>query len=346
MAAITSTKVSTESLKWVLEPSSATEANTFYIHTNDGAFVIVQMAYSTMSWSPSIQVSAAFHGKDGSKKRHTATLSGSSFKPSDDRLSVKCENMAVTYLPEKKGYKVTLNAQPALIIDVEFQAVDDFIQVHDGKLPFKNADISSGYVSAQFIPKARVTGSVFVDGKLHNAAGFGIFVKAVQSKPQNVARWTFANVQNDTDSLTLYQFEMPDGYGFDFKQCSQGILVLDNKTTAVTLDNSATLLNKTYDNFSGYQIPSQARYAWSGKTSDGEPVKIQMEVTLKRLIDKIDLLSELPFLIRKFIQALITAPFVYQWVEDVTATVTVGSTTRTISGRLFHENAFLNPLPE
>ncbi|KND01341.1 uncharacterized protein SPPG_03153 [Spizellomyces punctatus DAOM BR117] len=342
---VKSTEVPLEKLKWVLEPS-ATEANTFYVHPKAGGMVLVQIAYSTMSWSPSVQVSAAYHGADGSKKRHTASLSGSSFRPAEDGISVTCENMSVQFDASKKSYHVTLNAAPAMVIDFNFEAVDGFCQVNEGKVPFNHTDISVGYVSAQFIPKGRVTGNVIVDGKLHDIEGTGLYVKALQSKPQCAARWSFANFQTEKDALLMYQYELCRGYGYDFDARSEGALVLDNKIVAVTLNNFATLLNKSYDSFSGYEVPSEVSYRWEGEAKDGRPVKIEMKVALTHLLDKIDLLSELPFFVRKFIQTCITAPFVYQWFEDASASVTIGEETHILKGKLFHENAFLAALED
>ncbi|KAI8818281.1 oxidative stress survival, Svf1-like protein [Fimicolochytrium jonesii] len=342
---VATSDVSLGDLEWVQDPSYATEANTFYIHADDGAFAIVQIAYSTMSWSPSVQVSAAYHGADGFKKRHTATLSGGSFKPTDDKLSVQCENIKVTFDAERKAYKVSLHAAPAFMADFEFVAVDGFSQVNGGKHPFKAADPAAGYVQAQFIPKAKVTGHITTDGKLHDISGSGLFVKAIQKVPQCVARWSFVDFQNEKDALLMYQFEMPDGYDYDFRVRSEGYIVLNNKTIAVTLDNFTKILNTSHDPFSGYEIPSAAEYKWSGLAKDGRAIHIDMKVPLNRLLDKIDLLGELPYLIRKFIQTFLTAPFVYQWFEEATANVTIGEEKLTLKGRVFHENAFLAALP-
>ncbi|KAI8920889.1 oxidative stress survival, Svf1-like protein [Powellomyces hirtus] len=341
----TATTVPIKNLEWVMDPNYATEANTFYVHTADGAMVLVQIAYSTMSWSPSVQVSAAYHGADGSKKRHTASLSGSSFKPSNDLLSVKCENMSVTYNPEKSSYKVVLQAAPAFVADFELTALDGFHQIDGGKVPFRKEDVSVGYVAASFIPKGSVTGTVITDGKLNDVAGSGLFVKAIQSKPQCVGRWSFIDFQTEKDALLMYQYEMPDGYDYDFAKRSEGYIVLDNKTIAVTLDNSTRLLKAAVDSFSGYEIASEAEYTWSGSTKDGKPLLIEMKVPLTHLLDKIDLLGELPYLVRKFIQTCITAPFVYQWFEDATANVTIGDEKFTLNGKVFHENAFLAAIP-
>jgi Svf1-like C-terminal lipocalin-like domain len=55
-------------------------------------------------------------------------------------------------------------------------------------------------------------------------------------------------------------------------------------------------------------------------------------------------LAELPFLVRKFIQAFITAPFVYQWFETAAAEVTVDGVTSRIEGKVFQECTFLAEL--
>ncbi|KAJ3017824.1 putative cell survival pathways protein [Thoreauomyces humboldtii] len=342
---VVSSEVPLQNLQWVLDPSYATEANTFYIHTKEGAMVLIQIAYSTMSWSPSVQVSAAYHGPDGLKKRHTASLSGSSFKPSADKMSVVCENISVQFDPTKQSYKVVLNAAPAMVVDVEFTAVDGLAQVNEAKVPFQKDDISVGYVAAQFIPKAVVTGHVILDGKLHEANGSGLFVKALQSKPQCVGRWSFVDFQTEKDALLMYQYEMPEGYDYDFKIRSEGYVVLDNKIVAVTLDNLTKLLKTQNDPFSGYEIPSAVEYTWSGVTKDGRPLKIDMAVPLDHQLDKIDLLAELPYLVRKFIQTCITAPFVYQWLQTATAHVSIGDEKLTLEGKVFHENAFLAEIP-
>ena len=125
---------------------------------------------------------------------------------------------------------------------------------------------------------------------------------------------------------------------------SHGCLVLDGKIESVTLDNQVKLLNPTIDDFSGYAVPEKVVHVWNGRTSSGKDCKIQMEFELKTLLDKIDVLGELPFLIRKFIQTFVTAPYVYQWFEEISALVTIGDETRVIKGRVFHENTFLSSL--
>ncbi|KAJ3299841.1 putative cell survival pathways protein [Borealophlyctis nickersoniae] len=344
--AITNTSVSPDDLKWVLEPSYGTEANTFYVHTNAGYFLLLQIVYSTMGFSPNVQISCRYYGPDNSKQGHQTNVSGSYFRLSEDRLSVTCDPMAVKFDPVKSSYKVTLSSPSPIIADFTFEAVDGFFQVNNGKVLFKEDDPSYGYISSQFIPKGRVTGSIVVKGKVQELDGTGLFVKAIQVRPQNPARWNFTNFQSENDSLMMYQFEMPEGYGYTVDTVNYGSLVLNNKIVAVTVDNFAKQHNAVHDPWSGYDVPTEMEYMWSGQAKDGRPLKIHMKVPLKNLREKVDLLSELPYLLRTFIQTFLTSPFLYQWLEDVEVEVSLGDEKKVLKGRLFHEATFLAALPK
>lgn len=71
--------------------------------------------------------------------------------------------------------------------------------------------------------------------------------------------------------------------------------------------------------------------------------RVELVVECQRLCDKIDVLGQLPYLLRKFIQTFITAPFVYQWYEEAEATITFGSNgeRRVIKGNVFFETTHL-----
>ena len=110
---------------------------------------------------------------------------------------------------------------------------------------------------------------------------------------------------------------------------------------AITINNKSVFEETEYDDFSGYQIPKSVKHTWEGVDSSEQPIKIELSLNLDRLLDKIDVLSELPFLVRTFIQTFITAPFVYQWFEYCKVIVTRGSETTVLQGHTFHENTFL-----
>ena len=123
---------------------------------------------------------------------------------------------------------------------------------------------------------------------------------------------------------------------------SQGSLVIGGKIEAITIENSVAFHEVEPDEFSGYNIPTSLTNEWHGKTSDGKQVQITMNLKLNNLLDKIDLLSELPYFIRAFIQTFITAPFVYQWLEPTKVVVKIQDLDPIqISGQAFHECTFM-----
>ncbi|EGF79422.1 hypothetical protein BATDEDRAFT_89507 [Batrachochytrium dendrobatidis JAM81] len=349
---LTSTKVPLDNLKWVLEPSFTTEAQTFYITAHNGIFALFQLVYSSInSWSPSVQITARVYMPDGVKKIKSVSLAGSALELSADKLSATCSNMTITYKADAStvgpSYIVKLDVSPELLVEFNMDAVVEAYQINEGKAYFDPETPATGYVASRIMPKGKVSGMIVVDGIMHDAAGHGVFSHAIQCPPYNVARWNFINFQDETNALILYQFEMvPGAYPKDI--VSQGVLVLNNEITAVTIDNHSEFQGTTLDAFSNYQIPNAIKHVWHGKTRDtGVPIEIEMRLKLDRLVDKIDVLSELPYLIRMFIQTFISAPFVYQWIEDTEVVVRVeGGKEIRLNGRAFHENTFLAELEQ
>ncbi|KAI8853374.1 oxidative stress survival, Svf1-like protein [Chytridium lagenaria] len=340
---IESTKVELDDLKWVLEPSSTTEGQTFYFTLDNGIFMFVQAVYSTMGLSASVQLTTKIYNlPGGGEKTKAISHGGGSFKVSEDRLSVECEQITIKLDPQTLQYHVVFNAASDCTMEFTFVPESDYFKVNDGRF-FFTGDAAGGYVAAQFLPRARITGSLTVDGKKHDLSGLGLYCHAIQNKPQCVGKWNFINFQGKDATMMIYEFEMPADNGYAFDIISVGAIVKDKKLLAVTLDNRAIHTKKEYDDFSGYNIPTEVAVSWNGLTTDGtnKPIKVEITQECNNMYAKIDVLSELPFLLRKFIQAFITAPFLYQWVENITTKLIVGDETFEISGRMLIESTFL-----
>ena len=97
------------------------------------------------------------------------------------------------------------------------------------------------------------------------------------------------------------------------------------------------------DSFSSYLIPSSINFNILGETFDGaSSINIKFESPCKYLCDKIDVLNELPFLLKKFIQAFITAPYIYEWLDETELKVKIGDDeVVTIKGTMFTESTFM-----
>ncbi len=161
--------------------------------------------------------------------------------------------------------------------------------------------------------------------------------------PQSIQQWNFVNLQNEKDSLMIYHVKLGSYHKCTVadKTVCQASLVLDNKVTSILLQDKMKFSGDQLDEFSGYKIPKSISHVLQGRTVDGDEIKITLDLALDNLIDKVDILAQLPYLIRLFIQTFITAPFCYQWVEQATATIDIGGQVREISGLTFAETTFL-----
>ena len=130
--------------------------------------------------------------------------------------------------------------------------------------------------------------------------------------------------------------------GSEKSKVSQGALLIDGQYVAITVENTTSFHETEYDQFSGYNIPTSLTNEWAGKTVDGRDISIKMNLKLNNLLDKIDILSELPYIIRVFVQTFITAPYVYQWLEDTTITIQIAQDEPIqVNGTVFHECSFM-----
>ncbi|KAI9327080.1 oxidative stress survival, Svf1-like protein [Obelidium mucronatum] len=333
-----------DDLKWKLLSSNSTETMTFYMCLDNGAFAFVQMAYSTMGLSPNVGLTCRVYNPDGSKDGKMINHGASAFKTSDDKLSASCEEMSIDYIPATKGYAVRFTLSRETAFNIVFNPSEAPFKINDGKVCFGKSD-KDGFVQAQFMPKASLSGTVMLGGKAMEAKGQGLFHHAVQCKPQGAAKWNFINFQSEKDALMLYEFEISQkNHGSDHPNIvSQGSIVRNDRIIAVTTNNRAVHVQKQMDPVSGYEIPTQMFVSWEGKTlEDNLDVKVEVSALLSNKLDTIDILSDLPYLLRKFIQTFITAPFLFLWYERVVARVTVGDESTEIEGDMFVECTFLS----
>ena len=119
--------------------------------------------------------------------------------------------------------------------------------------------------------------------------------------------------------------------------------MLDNKQVTIAFDSNVIHKDIVSDSFSSYLIPSSINFNILGETFDGaSSINIKFESPCKYLCDKIDVLNELPFLLKKFIQAFITAPYIYEWLDETELKVKSGDDeVVTIKGTMFTESTFM-----
>ncbi|KAJ3267324.1 putative cell survival pathways protein [Chytriomyces hyalinus] len=332
-----------DDIKWRCLAAGSTETMTFYMTLDDGTMAFVQMAYSSLGLSPNVGLTCRFYQPDGQKHGKTFNQSAGALKLSNNNLDASCEPMSIQFDTATRRFTVRFTLSSAISMHVTFTPCVDFFKIGDGKSLFGKSE-RDGFVQACFLPKATLSGTVTVSGVARAATGSGLFHHAIQMKPQNASKWNFVNFQNATDALMLYEFEVPAKNMSDVNIVSQGCFVHKGRLIAVTTSNRAVHVQRVKDEASGYEYPSQLFISWNGtRLDDGADVKIELSMLLSNKLDTIDVLAELPYLLRKFIQTFITAPFLFSWFEKgVKAKVSIsGEEDMHIDGDAFVESTFL-----
>lgn len=204
---------------------------------------------------------------------------------------------------------------------------------------------SDGYAVHRFWPRCAVSGILRIGQSVVDLTDArGIFVHAIQGmRPDTLAaRWNFANFQSSTVggqgvSLTMMEFRTTSAYGEAL--INIGSVVVGDKLVAITSGgsglasdhggSSAEHLDSKVDVETEYAAPGKIAYAWQGHslatdlTSRALPTVAALVLDLeldqtaetyesRGLIEKVDVLGQVPYLIKKFVSyAVGTKPFIY-----------------------------------
>jgi hypothetical protein len=203
-----------------------------------------------------------------------------------------------------------------------------------------------GYVVHRFWPRTSANGHIIHHGKAIAAEGHGIFIHAIQGMRPNLiaSRWNFANFQSDAHGgVSAMQMEFTTlgthgrfGAGSGGVTVNVGSLVLGGKLAVVTAEtrwpdeaqpekaavmSRAHHLNPVQDPDTGYMQPTSLGFRWAGSpVLQGVEGSVDASVHLdvgspsspKGLIEKVDFLAEVPYVIKTVVNFTGTKPYIYQ----------------------------------
>lgn len=114
-------------------------------------------------------------------------------------------------------------------------------------------------------------------------------------------------------------------------------------------------LDRVLDTDTGYLAPQAIEYVWDGPSlsASGSNVKATTRVALgkpspvseaKGLVDKVDVLAEIPYMVRKIVNYVAgTKPYIYQTLNEATLQLEVpGQEKREVKGTVFEEHTFIS----
>ncbi|KAI8636034.1 oxidative stress survival, Svf1-like protein [Parasitella parasitica] len=336
--------------EWALASGSATENQIFYMTTKTGGFIFVQLIYSAIGLlKPTVSFTCRFYDPTSNTNKFKNFNQSSQFTLSGDRRSVKTEFFNITLDPTMSKFKISIT-HPDLVVDLDYVRIDNGFKVGDGRtyLGGKDQASAAGIVSHKFWPRCTAKGTFIIEKQFHEVDAHGMFIHAIQGmQPQLIAsKWNFVDFQSEDAALSIMQFTTTKQYGGI--EVNQGSIVLHDKLISVCVENNVELMDLKKDDDTGYNIPQRVKLTWKGKTikkdkdDQVKDVSVVMIVKLEKLIDKIDILSEIPWFIRKLVQTFVVKPYIYQWIDDATAKITVGDETFDCSGRCYQELVFVS----
>ncbi|KAI0956205.1 hypothetical protein AcV7_006661 [Taiwanofungus camphoratus] len=221
-----------------------------------------------------------------------------------------------------------------------------------------NPENADGYVVHRFWPRDYASGMVIRKGQAQSVKGPGMFVHAIQGMRPNLvaSRWNFADFQSEQyGGVSAIQMEFTTtgtygrhGAGSGFVTVNIGSLVVGGKLIAVTAETkwpdealpekagviSRAIHSKTApDPDTGYDAPTELVFRWAAPSIVADAPG-QVDATLivdvgqpnayKGLIEKVDVLAEIPQMIKTMVHYVAgTKPYIYQWYDLVTLNVTV-----------------------
>ena len=198
---------------------------------------------------------------------------------------------------------------------------------------------SDGYAVHRFWPRAEVKGIVRMGGQVLDLANSrGTFIHAIQGmRPDTLAcRWNFADFQSSVeDKVSLVMMEFTTTTAYKRQVVNVGSVVVDDKLVAVTLGGTglkhggkAEHQDLALDKDTGYNAPRKIAFEWTGPAIEAPSANVSASILLdlaatpapadgsyqtKGLVEKVDVMGEIPYIIKKVVHAVAGAkPFVYQ----------------------------------
>jgi hypothetical protein len=127
------------------------------------------------------------------------------------------------------------------------------------------------------------------------------------------SQWNFLNFQSPSISAaTISGISSPLYSGEKFST----LVVQTEKDRHASTESLVSLMETVEDKSTGYKVPLKAKVDSTWVSEEGKQMSLQVNLSLNHQeMHKVDILGELPWLVRKAIQLLVSKPFVYQFVE-------------------------------
>lgn len=340
------TELAKQHLKWASLDYTNVETQTFYIFTEAGHIVILQVIYSNVA---GLRVTAQFNCKlfypNNEKPTLWASDPLSDYAFDEAQHSFYANGLSVELSADGSFYTIKANVNEASRVDVKFtRAAPGFMGGRDGTTTFGTDPKQPwGSMHHHFWPRASAEGSIITkDGEV-NVRGRGMFSHALQGmKPHHAAaRWNFVNFQSPSFSAILMEFTTPPSYGSTAVRVTG--IATDGSLLIAGIGGEAKHTATKQDSLNEWPEPTSTSYHWVGKTADGKEVTAELAGNLGPRLDRVDVMAEVPGFVKAIVAtAAGTKPYIYQYAPKLTIKVKIGDEVKEEEGTLFTEATFIS----
>lgn len=308
--------------------------------------------------------------QEGSKEIHkfeTQTLSSMRMKLTDENTSCALQTSSITMRTNGNSCRITETQSSAndfsfkinysitsataaqaspFTLDLDFEPLSAPFQVNEGKIHF-GATRADGFIEMKFVPAGRCQGKIQIDGESFNFRGTGVCLRQFQGVRPHLTtkRWNCAYFLENAKEAgapqrSLFTIQMLSSPAYNEEVVNYGFYFDGKKLQAVTSKEDAIIYAKTVvDPENGYCVPEHFDYRWKGVDMDGKDFEATVSGTPTARMARIDLLENLPVVLRKIVESLSSArPYIYQNYNQEVEAVINGEK---VVGNLFQEFSFL-----
>lgn len=337
-----------DDLKWHAHQYTSVETQTFYVMADNGGLAMAQVIYSNVA---GLHTTCQFNSKILSTKGdaphiwHSDTLYNHLFD--EDMLSFGADNLALTLNEEGTAYTIKSAVNDNSLVNLTFTRVTPgFVVGNDGTSYFgTDPNNPWGSMRHAFWPRCSVEGTITTKEQTYDFKGRGVFIHALQGmKPHHAAaRWNFVNFQTPSYSAIMMEYTTPPSYGSTV--VNVGAVAKDGEIIYAGATNSATHLDSLQDSENDWPEPKSVRFIWDGKTKDDSSFHAELEGSLGKRLDRIDIMAEVPGFVKAVVGSVAgTRPYIYQYCpqDRLTLKLTAGDTDAAEEGTLFTEATFIS----
>lgn len=308
----------------------------FDAHLDDGRIVVVMLqSRELVRRRPGVEIH--LYSPDGQRRESNRHHSDAELSVSTEKVDVAIAHHSAVLVDEVDGlpvYRVKAE-QDGIGVDLTFHAEVPPWMPGRGRTSYTDREYFAWCVGA---PRARVEGTVSVDGRAEQVSGRGYHDHnwGVGDMKRIISKWYWGRLYTDEISLVYAMVQTTARYGSHW---SQPIMVARGREVVLSEGEvDITEGPAVYDAVADRSYPSFLRLEVPGK--------IDLTLTVREIVHAHDLLSDIPVVgrppLNKLVKKAVGHPGYFRFRSDFDLTVTIDGRQETHTGQTLHEMVALS----